>query len=412
MTSEIEARVRAQYEQYPYPLRSPEEDAALVCGETDPTASLRFMRHYGFGGHTPERPLRILVAGGGTGDATLQLAHQLQSTDHGGEIVHLEVSGAAIALTLERVERMGVRGVSVHHGSLVEATPEELGRFDYIQCASVLHHLPDPRTGMRALRRLLTDDGAMGITVNARYGRLGVYPVQDLLRRLTGPYPLPEQIAIARRMLPLLSERHPIAGHPLGYRPSLSDNEVVERFLHSCDRPFTVPEILDWTRETAMRVIDFVPAIRYRAATYVRDPWIRGAIEPLSRFERYAIGELLSFEIDRHTFFAVRDDNVVSTPEPGPDVVATLRDSDGLADQLDSDGALSITTNGSSHRIPLPPKPLYAEMIRAIDGQRSLGDVARSLDLEWERFLRTFLELYPALREGGFLTLSGPVRGR
>jgi hypothetical protein len=48
----------------------------------------------------------------------------------------------------------------------------------------VLHHLPDPELGLKALRGVLEPDGAMHVMVYAAYGRGGIYMVQDYCRLL------------------------------------------------------------------------------------------------------------------------------------------------------------------------------------------------------------------------------------
>ena len=58
----------------------------------------------------------------------------------------------------------------------------ELGRrFDHVVCTGVLHHLPDPDAGLRALRDVLAPGGALHLMVYAPYGRAGVYMLQDVL---------------------------------------------------------------------------------------------------------------------------------------------------------------------------------------------------------------------------------------
>ena len=55
----------------------------------------------------------------------------------------------------------------------------EIGRsFDLVVCTGVLHHLPDPDDGLRALRDVLRPGGAMRLMVYARYGRAGIYMMQ------------------------------------------------------------------------------------------------------------------------------------------------------------------------------------------------------------------------------------------
>ena len=62
---------------------------------------------------------------------------------------------------------------------------QEIGRsFDLVVCTGVLHHLPDPDRGLRALRDVLRPSGAMRLMVYARYGRAGIYMMQEYCRLL------------------------------------------------------------------------------------------------------------------------------------------------------------------------------------------------------------------------------------
>ena len=83
--------VRAQYEAYPYPQRDPKDEAKrLVTGSP---SDLDEIDHYVFAGRRDwRRPFRALVAGGGTGDATVMLPQQ--SADRGTPAEVVESIGA------------------------------------------------------------------------------------------------------------------------------------------------------------------------------------------------------------------------------------------------------------------------------------------------------------------------------
>ena len=68
--------VRRQYEAYPYPPRDPADEARrLVTGSP---SHLLEIDHYLFAGRRDfVHGFRALIAGGGTGDATVMLAQQL-----------------------------------------------------------------------------------------------------------------------------------------------------------------------------------------------------------------------------------------------------------------------------------------------------------------------------------------------
>lgn len=405
MNPEIESQVRAQYERYPYPAREPAEDARLITDVRSPLASFPHLRDLGFGGRLPDRPLRILVAGGGTGDATLQLAWQLRRHEPGGEIVHVDLSEAAIAIAAHRIERMGLRHVTMRQGSLVDLDPADIGHFDIINCSGVLHHLPDPWAGVRALRGVLAEDGVMGIMVYGRYGRHGLYAAQELLQRVAGSYPTPEQVKIAQHVLARLPEHHPLTtNRRVGYAANLPVEELVDRFLHPCDRAFSVPEVVEWMGDTDMRVIDFVPALRY-ATVHLDDPVVASRLSEGSRFDRYALAELASFQMDRHTFLAVRDDNPVTPTALGPDVVASLRGGPGFARQLQAEGAFGFAIDGQPLQIPLSPTPLRVAVLESLDGRRPLGALAAGFEVDWATFAAELADVFAPLRDSGLLTL-------
>jgi len=66
----------------------------------------------------------------------------------------------------------------------IERANELETTFDQIVCTGVLHHLPDPDAGLRALRGVLNADGAMHLMVYAPYGRTGIYMLQEFCRRI------------------------------------------------------------------------------------------------------------------------------------------------------------------------------------------------------------------------------------
>ena len=138
---------------------------------------LPMINHYCFAGRQSfANGFRALVAGGGTGDATIFLAEQLKHTD--AQIVHLDMSQASIAIAQERAKIRGLTNISWLHDSLLNLPKLGLEKFDYINCSGVLHHLADPDDGFHALLSVLADDGAVGLMLYATTGRTSVYQMQ------------------------------------------------------------------------------------------------------------------------------------------------------------------------------------------------------------------------------------------
>src|SRR5258708_11205938 len=196
--------VRAQCERLPYPPRDPRDEAIRLI--TGTPSHIREVNPYLFSGRLNfTRPFRALVAGGGTGDACIMLAQQFAERRCPAEIVYLDLSSASRAICEGRAKARGLRNIQFVTGSLLDLPTSNFGQFDYIDCTGVLHHLPDPAAGMRALASVLTPDGGVGVMLYGPYGRSGVYPLQELLQTIAPPsMALEDRLAIARRLLRFL----------------------------------------------------------------------------------------------------------------------------------------------------------------------------------------------------------------
>ena len=94
-------QVRSQYEALPYPPCNPQDDHQRLVQTW--LEDLPMINHYCFAGRQSfQNGFRALVAGGGTGDATIFLAEQLRHTD--AHIVHLDMSQASIAIAQARAK--------------------------------------------------------------------------------------------------------------------------------------------------------------------------------------------------------------------------------------------------------------------------------------------------------------------
>lgn len=98
--------VRDQYEDLPYPPRNPEDERQrLVTGSPSQIVEID---HYLYAGARDwAEPFRVLVAGGGTGDALIMMAQQLADRSCPAEIHYLDLSTASRAIAEERGARSG-----------------------------------------------------------------------------------------------------------------------------------------------------------------------------------------------------------------------------------------------------------------------------------------------------------------
>ncbi|MEN0067865.1 MAG: class I SAM-dependent methyltransferase [Myxococcota bacterium] len=390
--------VRQQYEDYPFPKVDPADESRRL--QIMPQDALLTISHRCFAGRRDLRQgCRVLVAGGGTGHASVFLAEQLRGT--GSEIVQLDLSRASLDIAKARVARRGL-DVTFLHGSLLDLPKMDLGAFDYINCTGVLHHLPDPDAGLAALTSVLDESGAMGLMVYGRYGRRHVYVLQDLLRRLrAADDSSSDRIRHAYAMMETLppwfyaSTGIHQARHIEAFRRD--ETNVVDTFLHAQDRAYTVDEVYELVEGAGLCFNGFASfqatlegRMWMNPLRFVRDPELRERIAAASPREQAAIAELVHPRVELHSFYvsfrnptaaSPDDDDLVPEvnglrlagqplfePFDGPTIAAFLRA---------QAGGISTISHPTGRRTFLSNEAITAALVEGIDGKRTSGDICR-----------------------------------
>lgn len=378
--------VRAQYEAYPYPTRDPRDEARrLVTGSP---SRLDELNHYIFDGRlrfdAGARPLRVLVAGGGTGDALVMLAQQLDASGRRAEIVYLDLSTASRAIAEARIAARGLSGaVRFITGSLFDAAQH--GPFDYIDCCGVLHHLADPPAGLAALRSALTPQGGIGFMVYAEHGRAGVYLMQRALAHVAPPsLPMPERINRARALLAALPPLHPFR-QSTWLRDHLSgDAGLVDLLLHSQDRPYTVPQVLEFIADAGLHAAALVPPLLYEPRVHARDAGTLAAARGMAWPQRAALAELLSGTMIKHIAYA-RQQPAAPQALDDPAAIPVLCELDGaaIAAALQKGGRFELRLETVQLAPSLPR--LAPAMLSRIDGRRSWQQIRSDAETQGMR---------------------------
>jgi SAM-dependent methyltransferase len=378
-------RVAAQYEKFPYPVRNPDDERQRVIGTWLDNLDIANFRCYR--GETPfARGFRALVAGGGTGDATIYLGVQLRNTD--AAIVHLDVSAASIDIARRRAAIHGLDQIRFVQASLLGLPSLGLGRFHYINCVGVLHHLADPDEGLRALLEALEERGALALMVYGRYGRVGVYHLQEMLKRLAGDTDDATRLAIARSVVTDLPASNWFKrGEDLHSDNKMGDAGLYDLLLHSNDRAYTVPELYEWLVDRHGLRVHFSDVHRgarpYDPMSFVHDDNTELAqrIAGLPLRERQAIAELWGGDLTRHSFYAMRHSDgeapygdLDAIPRiPSETHQPTGADFARLIAEHDNRFVLQHAASGLNRA--MDPNPLAAAIFNELDGLRSFRDI-------------------------------------
>lgn len=399
--------VARQYEEFPYPPRDPaEEKKRLILGSPSHLAEID---HHLFSGVLYRRgPLKILVAGGGTGDAAIMLAQQTKDAGITADILYLDLSAASRRIAEERARIRGLSHLRFATGSLLD--PPEQGPFDYIDCCGVLHHLPDPQAGFNRLAGLLKPDGGMGIMVYAPFGRSGVYPLQAAIRRLAGPDAAPkDKLAIAKSLLKSLPPTNLFARNPLLRDHLAGDAALYDLLCHSTDRPYSVAELAETCATAGLTIARFIEPARYEPERYLTDQAGRDAAAGLDPIARAALAEELAGNMRVHMVYVVKAGRALPVP-PSPrdmETVPVLRDAAlrMQARQMRPGASIRLVFDGLPFDLAMPD--LAGPILAAIDGRRDLAAIARGMPtgVDSARFLADWLRLYAALEPANKLLL-------
>ncbi len=415
-------RVQEQYEVLPYPHRDPERELELLRQTT--LCELPRIQALAWGRPRDLSTLRVLDAGCGTGDNTVFLAQQLRGT--GAEVVALDFSDTSLEVNRARLAKRGLTGVQHVLAPIEDAPTLGLGEFDFIVCTGVLHHLASPLEGLRALRSMLKPDGIMGLMVYARYGREPVYLMQSLLQRLAPPTMEPAQrLRILKRTIeglpPQMRSVRGLLDMPQ-FRAEItqSDAGAYDLLLHTQDRPYTVPEVHEWTAEAGMRVLDWSVPRAYDPSAYL------GAVGlgHLDDAERAATAELMHGGMTKHEFFVERDDAPARPALAADDVSAVpvwtgydFADTVRAVLAQPKIGPEFRCTFGPERDVAVPADALGRYFMGAVDGTASVGEIlegarrvagtlaAHRVRARWAEFAEAFravaaLAMYAGATEG------------
>ena len=373
-----DSAVRDFYESHPYPAplrdldrhrelyRNPDRRRALSL-LLWPTEKLR-----------PDR--EILIAGCGTSQAA---TYALREPD--ARVTAIDISETSLRHTRALQQRYGLQHLDLHRLAIEEVG--ELGKtFDQIVCTGVLHHLPDPDTGLQSLRNVLGPNGAMQLMVYAAYGRAGIYMMQEYCR-LLGVGASQAELRDLGATIGALSADHPIAGVVRRAPDFRRPDALADALLHPQDRAFTVPQLYVWLERCGLSFGRWFEQAPYlpQCGAIAKMPHAARLLS-LAPPLQHAAAELLRGTVTKHSFIAYHDDR------RGESQPITFRGDDWhgyvplrlpwtlcIRDRVPP-GSVAVLIN-RAHTYPDLAFPIDAAQERifsAIDGKRSIDEILQA----------------------------------
>jgi ubiquinone/menaquinone biosynthesis C-methylase UbiE len=294
------------YQDYPYPFRDPEDEShrlLALAGEY-----LGELNHHLYKGKKVfDGNFRCLVAGGVTGDSLIFLGEQLKNTN--AELVYVDFSKASMEIAQKRAEKRGIKNIKWVLDSILNIPKLGLGKFDFINCSGVLHHLQSPPEGLKILQESLTKEGGMHIMVYAKYGRTGVYQIQEIMKMVNeGISNRAQEIMNCKTILSSLPDTNWFmrAQELIGDHINFGDIGVYDLFLHKQDRAYSIPELHEFIEDAGLNFIDFtvIPdRLALRIENYIKDFSLLQRLKKTDIVTQQAICELILGNIIKHSVY-------------------------------------------------------------------------------------------------------------
>jgi SAM-dependent methyltransferase len=373
----VAEEVRAFYERHPYP--PPADDLDSYRERWNDRQRRRADSHLFW----PDEPYRedrsVLVAGCGTSQAAkyaLRWPH--------AQVIGIDVSATSIEKSETLKRKYGLDNLEVHQLPVERAT--ELGHcFAHVVCTGVLHHLPDPDAGLRALRDMLAPSGAMQLMVYAPYGRAGVYLLQAYCRQLGVGSSAPEirDLAASLRALP---QDHPLVPL-LSNAPDFRDEAALaDALLNPQDRPYSVPQLFDFIGRAGLQFGRWVRQAAYlpQCGALAASPHLP-LLARLPAREQYAAVELFRGTMVRHSAVVYRNDRPGNARPVRFDdntwldyLPLRLPDTICVRQRLPPGAAAVLINQTHTYTdIYLPIDAQQKRMFDSINGERTIGEIAR-----------------------------------
>lgn len=326
--SEVRKAVQKLYNTYPFP-----PDPLL--DEPPPGYNWRwhYQSVYNFcTGMKPARQkIRILDAGCGTGSGTEYLVLHNPYAD----IIAIDISENALAMAEKRLEKSGV--LNNFHGTItfkqlpLESVQSLEGTFDLINSVGVLHHLPQPKVGIKALAEKLALGGIMHLFVYGELGRWEISLMQKAIALIQGDKrgDYSDGVKVGRDIFAVLPEdnRLLMREKQRWQWENQRDECFADMYVHPCETDYNIDTLFDFINASGLEFIGFSnPDVWQLERLIGKNQDLINRANNLTPQERFRLIELLDPDnITHYEFFLAKpplprenwqDDELLKTAKP------------------------------------------------------------------------------------------------
>jgi tetratricopeptide (TPR) repeat protein/SAM-dependent methyltransferase len=247
ITDQVSAKVRAQYEESPYP-RWVNLGLALK-----PVPILKVVNEINLGLYnrkitdveTPE----ILIAGCGTGQHSIGTAKQFKSS----KVLAVDLSLSSLAYAKRKTDEFGIGNIDYMQADILDLAKLNK-QFDIIESVGVLHHMDNPMAGWKVLSDCLKPGGLMNIGLYSELARQNILKIRQEIGKL-GIGSSNAEIKSFRDMITGSDKDH--YKQVLRFPDFYSLSELKDLLFHIQEHRFTIPLIKDYLDKLGLKFCGF-----------------------------------------------------------------------------------------------------------------------------------------------------------
>ena len=174
ITNAISKKVKKQYEENPYPrwrydyTYSPVNFLNVLNFEIKPNKIIKSNKF-----QNPD----ILIAGCGTGEHVLMTSNYLNA-----KILSVDLSLKSLSYAKRKTEELEIKNVEYLHADILELNKLRK-KFDVIEASGVLHHMEDPKKGLKILVDLLKSHGFLRLGLYSEIARKHIIEARKFVKK-------------------------------------------------------------------------------------------------------------------------------------------------------------------------------------------------------------------------------------
>lgn len=251
--NEASVKVRAQYEEHPYPRWVGHIHNGPVSPQTYFRGSCTGVDLEQFG--DAER-CEVLAAGCGTGRVAIEEQLLWQES----KVTALDLSLASLAYGCRRARELSLNAISFVHGDILKL-PELDRSFDYITCTGVLHHMADPLAGWQALANVCRPGGIMRVCLYSDVARKAIRQVRDSVQAESDGSNATAMRQVRASLIEKITHQDPVDEN---LRLTFAKFDMYtmsmcrDLLFHVQEQDFTIPKIADAVRTLGLNFCGFV----------------------------------------------------------------------------------------------------------------------------------------------------------